>query len=305
MLALAAGRLDEAEDAHPGALCARRAREAGDRDPRPPAPAVHALRLPGRPRGDRAGDPRPGRRLAGPPRLPLCARSSPCAARTAVGGEASARGSDARRLLGSAVRSGVAVWHEPARRDVRAPARQRFCGRPASLLVPWAALNAADWPEGIRGSVARYLGISRPRRRLGRGHRHFDNALAMNEQMGARPWLAHTQEDYARMLDARGDPGIAFAPRSSSPRRSRPTANSAWDRTWQGPERRWRSLGASSRRPRLRKRDSRHDAKIARQQARRNRGPVTLIRFAGPRCSRRDPGALPTARPGARRGRQA
>jgi hypothetical protein len=31
----------------------------------------------------------------------------------------------------------------------------------------------------------------------------------MNEQMGARPWLAHTQEDYGRLLLARGAPGDA------------------------------------------------------------------------------------------------
>jgi hypothetical protein len=28
----------------------------------------------------------------------------------------------------------------------------------------------------------------------------------MNDRIGARPWLAHTQEDYARLLLARGDP---------------------------------------------------------------------------------------------------
>ena len=31
----------------------------------------------------------------------------------------------------------------------------------------------------------------------------------MNERMHARPWLAHTQEDYARMLLARGADGDA------------------------------------------------------------------------------------------------
>jgi hypothetical protein len=31
----------------------------------------------------------------------------------------------------------------------------------------------------------------------------------MNESMGARPWVAHTQEDYARMLLARNAPGDA------------------------------------------------------------------------------------------------
>ena len=29
---------------------------------------------------------------------------------------------------------------------------------------------------------------------------HFDQALAMNARMGAKPWLAHTQFQYAHML---------------------------------------------------------------------------------------------------------
>jgi hypothetical protein len=39
----------------------------------------------------------------------------------------------------------------------------------------------------------------------------------MNERMGARPWLAHTQEDHARMplrRDAHGDRGRAEKPLS-------------------------------------------------------------------------------------------
>jgi hypothetical protein len=36
--------------------------------------------------------------------------------------------------------------------------------------------------------------------------RHFESALALNEQIGARPWLAHTQHDFARMLIARDEP---------------------------------------------------------------------------------------------------
>ncbi len=36
---------------------------------------------------------------------------------------------------------------------------------------------------------------------------HFDQALAMNARMGAKPWLAHTQFQYARMLLARSVPG--------------------------------------------------------------------------------------------------
>jgi DNA-binding SARP family transcriptional activator len=69
------------------------------------------------------------------------------------------------------------------------------------LLVPWAALNAADWPEGIRGSLARYLGmLATTTTGWDQAQLHFEDALAMNTLMGARPWLAHTQHDYAQML---------------------------------------------------------------------------------------------------------
>ena len=37
--------------------------------------------------------------------------------------------------------------------------------------------------------------------------RHFEEALAMNTRMGARPWLAHTQYQYATMLLVRGQSG--------------------------------------------------------------------------------------------------
>src|SRR5206468_4109310 len=72
------------------------------------------------------------------------------------------------------------------------------------LLDPWAAFNAADHPEGIRGSVSRYLGLlATTLERWSDAERHFEEALTMNERIGARPWLAYTQEDYARMLLAR------------------------------------------------------------------------------------------------------
>lgn len=35
---------------------------------------------------------------------------------------------------------------------------------------------------------------------------HFDDAVAMNAKMGARPWLARTQYEYARMLVAHDAP---------------------------------------------------------------------------------------------------
>jgi hypothetical protein len=36
----------------------------------------------------------------------------------------------------------------------------------------------------------------------------------MNERIGARPWLAHTQDDYAHMLLVRDEPGDAEKARS-------------------------------------------------------------------------------------------
>jgi eukaryotic-like serine/threonine-protein kinase len=75
-------------------------------------------------------------------------------------------------------------------------------------LHPWAALNVVDQAEGIRGSVARYLGLlAAATNRRGQAERDFEDALAMNARTGARPWLAHTQNDYARMLLARDGPG--------------------------------------------------------------------------------------------------
>ena len=76
------------------------------------------------------------------------------------------------------------------------------------LLLPWRTLNAVDVSEGFRGAVSRYLAMLDAR--LGRyddAQLQFEAALAMNERMGARPWLAHTQYDYAQMLLARDRPG--------------------------------------------------------------------------------------------------
>jgi DNA-binding SARP family transcriptional activator len=76
------------------------------------------------------------------------------------------------------------------------------------LLHPWAGFNAADHPEGIRGSVSRYLGLlAMAMKNWDDAEGHFEDGLAMNERMGWRPWLAHTQADYARMLLARDGTG--------------------------------------------------------------------------------------------------
>jgi DNA-binding SARP family transcriptional activator len=78
------------------------------------------------------------------------------------------------------------------------------------LLAPWAGHNAVDVAEGVRGSVSRYLGLlAAAMGRWSEAVSHFEDGLAMNERMGARPWLAHTETDYARMLLARNEPGDA------------------------------------------------------------------------------------------------
>jgi tetratricopeptide (TPR) repeat protein len=72
------------------------------------------------------------------------------------------------------------------------------------LLAPWAAHNAADQGEGIRGSVARYAGLlAASMERWDEAAEHFEAALAANARMGTRPWLARTQEDYAAILGER------------------------------------------------------------------------------------------------------
>jgi hypothetical protein len=55
------------------------------------------------------------------------------------------------------------------------------------------------------GSVAHTLGnLAASIGRLDEAERHFEAALAMGERMRARPWIARTQHDFARMLLARG-----------------------------------------------------------------------------------------------------
>jgi tetratricopeptide (TPR) repeat protein len=77
-----------------------------------------------------------------------------------------------------------------------------------ALLGPRTGQNVYGAPEASLGAVDRYLGILATT--LGRWEeaaRHYVVALEENERMGARPWLAHTRCDYARMLLARDEPG--------------------------------------------------------------------------------------------------
>ncbi len=74
------------------------------------------------------------------------------------------------------------------------------------FLLPYAERNIVVATAAIcYGPAARYLGLlATTLARWEDAAQHFADALAMNERMGARPWTAHTQHDYARMLLARG-----------------------------------------------------------------------------------------------------
>jgi DNA-binding CsgD family transcriptional regulator/tetratricopeptide (TPR) repeat protein len=68
-------------------------------------------------------------------------------------------------------------------------------------LLPYRDRNVFAAAEGCLGSLSRPLGLlaavmSKP----GEAERHLEDALVLNERMGARPWVAHTQYDLAILL---------------------------------------------------------------------------------------------------------
>ncbi len=73
------------------------------------------------------------------------------------------------------------------------------------LLLPYAGHTAVvGTAAACYGAVSRYLGaLATTLGRWDEAVQHFEDALAMNARMGARPWLAHTQHQYATMLLAR------------------------------------------------------------------------------------------------------
>ena len=76
------------------------------------------------------------------------------------------------------------------------------------LLFPYREINLVAHLRACYGSVSRYLGaLKTTMARWDEAERHFEAALAMNSAMGARPWLAHTQYQYARMLLTRDQAG--------------------------------------------------------------------------------------------------
>jgi DNA-binding SARP family transcriptional activator len=77
------------------------------------------------------------------------------------------------------------------------------------LLLPYADRIGVSYPEISTGSMARYLGLlAATERRYDVAVRHFQEALRVNEGIGAQSWVAHTQADYgcvALARDSRGD----------------------------------------------------------------------------------------------------
>jgi class 3 adenylate cyclase len=77
------------------------------------------------------------------------------------------------------------------------------------LLLPYAGRNVVVGnAAACYGALSRYLGaLATTLGRWDEAAQHFEDALAMNARMEARPWLAHTQYQYATMLLARDQPG--------------------------------------------------------------------------------------------------
>lgn len=77
-------------------------------------------------------------------------------------------------------------------------------------LLPFANLAVVGgWAAVCLGSVSRWLGIlASLLGRLDSAERHFEEALEADKRLGAAPWVARTQYEYAQMLlgrDGRGD----------------------------------------------------------------------------------------------------
>ena len=84
------------------------------------------------------------------------------------------------------------------------------------LLLPYAARNAT-FPFGIgyAGPVSHYLGmLASIMSRWEQAEDHFEDAAEMNVKMEAKPWLARTHYEHARMLLKRGSDGDVQAAQS-------------------------------------------------------------------------------------------
>jgi tetratricopeptide (TPR) repeat protein len=92
--------------------------------------------------------------------------------------------------------------------EIAARLGSEHCAALYRLLAPYPDRNILVYPGVCLGSSSRPLGLlASALHRWDEAERHFAGALAMNSKMGARPWVARTQFNYAQMLLARGEPG--------------------------------------------------------------------------------------------------
>jgi tetratricopeptide (TPR) repeat protein len=84
-------------------------------------------------------------------------------------------------------------------------AHRRHAAALYKVILPYAD-RCMSAPVGLSaGSMARSLGVlAAIDHRFEEACHHFDQALDVHGRLGTRPWLAHTQHDYARALLARG-----------------------------------------------------------------------------------------------------
>jgi DNA-binding SARP family transcriptional activator len=84
----------------------------------------------------------------------------------------------------------------------------RYAARLYEALSPYGDCIVMALPEFSLGSASRYLGLlAHTMSRWDDAALYFNHALKINASMGALPWVAHTQHDYARMLLARDNAG--------------------------------------------------------------------------------------------------
>jgi tetratricopeptide (TPR) repeat protein len=76
-------------------------------------------------------------------------------------------------------------------------------------LLPYAEYNVVVGnANACTGAAARHLGmLATTMSRWAEAEKHFHAALEMNARIRARPYLAHTQQQYAEMLLSRAQPG--------------------------------------------------------------------------------------------------
>ena len=90
------------------------------------------------------------------------------------------------------------------------------------LLLPYRSLNAVAPIEAALGSASRALGmLATVLGRFDDAASHYDHALQMNANMGARPWVAHTG------TTTHGCSQLAASPASASAHTSSPVAHAS------------------------------------------------------------------------------